>query len=306
MFIIDDVIGALVEEAVGKALEKLDQSETRLRLLNKFGLKQDVPPNDFDGVYVYTLIEYGVGKPKVILQLLKETEIKQEFQQAFSQNKNFNFQKLEAYINSFAIGDKIKQQNIDYQREIAEFARLFIEIAKRARTATEILQDHKFDNLQRSLNQIREQVNQLSLPSIQDQIQKLTQSYQQLLPPAETIRETELCKQLKTWFETLGYKFEKHEVLEPEYFELMINIPKRRGYDRIFIRGVEAEASIHDVNAIKEAVETHKTDEGWVVAPRRVSKLARNEFIKYSQLLLLPFSFTSKIILQIRDLNIIL
>lgn len=289
MFIIDDVIGALVEEAVGKALEKLDQSETRLRLLNKFGLKQDVPPNDFDGVYVYTLIEYGVGKPKVILQLLKETEIKQEFQQAFSQNKNFNFQKLEAYINSFAIGDKIKQQNIDYQREIAEFARLFIEIAKRARTATEILQDHKFDNLQRSLNQIREQVNQLSLPSIQDQIQKLTQSYQQLLPPAETIRETELCKQLKTWFETLGYKFEKHEVLEPEYFELIINIPKRRGYDRIFIRGVEAEASIHDVNAIKEAVETHKTDESWVVAPRRVSKLARKEVKENQQIFCYTF-----------------
>ncbi|MBE9057314.1 pentapeptide repeat-containing protein [Sphaerospermopsis sp. LEGE 08334] len=289
MFIIDDVIGALVEEAVGKALEKLDQSETRLRLLNKFGLKQDVPPNDFDGVYVYTLIEYGVGKPKVILQLLKETEIKQEFQQAFSQNKNFNFQKLEAYINSFAIGDKIKQQNIDYQREIAEFARLFIEIAKRARTATEILQDHKFDNLQRSLNQIREQVNQLSLPSIQDQIQNLTQSYQQLLPPAETIRETELCKQLKTWFETLGYKFEKHEVLEPEHFELIINIPKRRGYDRIFIRGVEAEASIHDVNAIKEAVETHKTDEGWVVAPRRVSKLARTEVKENQQIFCYTF-----------------
>ncbi|QYX33549.1 hypothetical protein [Sphaerospermopsis torques-reginae] len=289
MFIIDDVIGALVEEAVGKALEKLDHSETRLKLLNKFGLKQDVPPNDFDGVYVYTLIEYGVGKPKVILQLLKEAEIKQEFQTAFSQNKSFNFQKLDDYIDSFAIGDQIKQKNIDYQREIAEFARLFIEIAKRARTATEILQDHKFDNLQRSLNQIREQVNQLSLPAIQDQIQKLTQSYQQLLPPAETIRETELCKQLKTWFETLGYKFEKHEVLEPEHFELIINIPKRRGYDRIFIRGVEAEASIHDVNAIKEAVETHKTDEGWVVAPRRVSKLARNEVKENQQIFCYTF-----------------
>nr|WP_234301161.1 hypothetical protein [Sphaerospermopsis aphanizomenoides] len=98
MFIIDDVIGALVEEAVGKVLDKLDHSETRLKLLNKFGLKQDVPPNDFDGVYVYTLIEYGVGKPQVILQLLKEPEIKQEFQQAFSRNKSFNIQTLDKYI----------------------------------------------------------------------------------------------------------------------------------------------------------------------------------------------------------------
>ncbi|NET02763.1 MAG: hypothetical protein F6K61_19890 [Sphaerospermopsis sp. SIO1G1] len=289
MFIIDDVIGALIEEAVGKTLEKLDHSETRLRLLNNFGLKPDIPPNDFDGVYVYTLIEYGVGKPQVILQLLKEAEIKKEFQQAFSQNKSFNFQTLDDYIDSFAIGDQIKQQQIDYHRELAEFTRLFIEIAKRSRTATETLQSHQIDNLQRTLNQIREQVNQLSLPEFQQQLSQITQSYQQFLPPAETIRETELYKQLKTWFETLGYKFEPHEILETDHFELIINIPKRRGYDRIFIRGVEAEASIHDVNAVKEAVENHKTDEGWIVAPRRVSKLARNETQESKQIFCYTF-----------------
>jgi predicted NACHT family NTPase len=280
MFIIDDVIGALVGKATDIVLDELDHSETRLRILDKFDLKPDTPPNDFDGVYVYTLIEYGVGKQKVILQLFKEEEIKEEFQQAFSQNKSFNLQTLDGFIQSSDIGDKIKEQNIDYRRELAEFARLFLEIAKRARTATEILQDHKLDGLQNSLNQVREKINQLSLPEIQKQISQLVQSQQQLLPPAETPRETELAKQLKTWFETLGYKFETYEVLEREYFEWIINIPRRRRYDRIFIRGVETEASINDVNVVKEAVENHKTDEGWIVAPGRVSKLARTEVKK--------------------------
>ncbi|MFN5989966.1 MAG: hypothetical protein ACK47Q_11125, partial [Dolichospermum sp.] len=142
MWIIDNVISALVGDAVGKILDELQYNETRLRLLNKFDLKPDTPPNDFDGVYVYTLIEYGVGKQKVILQLFKETEIKEEFREAFSQNRSFNIQTLDDFIQSSDIGDKIKEQKIDYRRELTEFARLFIEIAKRARTATEILQDH--------------------------------------------------------------------------------------------------------------------------------------------------------------------
>ncbi|MDM3856646.1 MAG: hypothetical protein PT120_17580 [Aphanizomenon gracile PMC649.10] len=281
---LDKVVDALIGETVHKVLDKLKYSEIRLRLLNKFGLKPDTPPNDFDGVYVYTLIEYGVGKQKVILQLIlqlfKETEIKKEFQQAFSQNRSFNIQTLDNFIQSSDIGNKIKHQNIDYRRELTEFARLFVEIAKRARTATEILQDHKLDSLQNSLNQIREQINQLSLPELQKQIAQLVQSQQQLLPPGEIVRETELAKQLKKWFETLGYKLETYKVLEKDYFEWIINIPKRRGYDRILIHGVEAEAGINDINAVKQAVETQKVDEGWIVAPRRVSKLARTEVEK--------------------------
>ncbi|MEY3403177.1 MAG: hypothetical protein RLZZ86_2793, partial [Cyanobacteriota bacterium] len=185
----------------------------------------------------------------------------------------------------------IKEQKIDYRRELTEFARLFIEIAKRARTATEILQDHKLDSLQNSLNQIREQINQLSLPELQKQIAQLVQSQQQLLPPGEIPRETELAKQLKKWFETLGYKFETYKVLEKDYFEWIINIPKRRGYDRILIHGVEAEAGINDINAVKQAVETQKVDEGWIVAPRRVSKLAREEVKKAENNQIFCYSF---------------
>ncbi|MBD2362382.1 NACHT domain-containing protein [Anabaena minutissima FACHB-250] len=277
MFIIDDIISELVGQSVQRVQDKVSRNETVLRILRKFGLQPDAPQNDFECIYRYTLIEYGLGKPEVILELFRKTEIQSNFEQAFSQNKNFNFQELDNYIDSYAIGDEIKQQNIDPHREVAEFARLFLEVAKQARTPTEILQDHKIEKLQRTLNQVSEQVKYLNLPAIQQQINQLAQSYQQLLPPSPVARETELAKNLRDWFNALGYKFEPTEVLEPEYFEWIINIPKRRGYDRIFIRGVEGEASIHDVNAVKQGIEKYKTDEGWVVAPRRVSKLARQE-----------------------------
>ncbi|BCL34375.1 pentapeptide repeat-containing protein [Nostoc sp. MS1] len=281
MFIIDDIISALVGQGVENVQDKLWHNEKVLQVLQKFNLKPDDPSNDFEGVYVYTLIEYGIGKPKVILELFREPEIQSEFEKAFSQNKNFDFKKLDNCIESFAIGDEIKRQKIDCRQELAEFASLFIEITKRARTPTEILQDHKLDSLQRTLNQIREQVSHLNLAAVQEQVNQLLQSSQQLLPPSPVARETELARSLRDWFNSLGYKFEQPEVLEAEYFEWIINIPKRRGYDRILIRGVEGEANINDVNAVKEGIEKYKTDEGWVVAPRRVSKLARKECEKF-------------------------
>jgi WD40 repeat protein len=286
---LDKVVDALIGELVSKVSDKLQYSEIRLRLLKQFNLIPDTPPNDFEGVYVYTLIEYGVGKEKVILQLFKETEIKEEFRKAFNENRKFNYSILDNFIQSSDIGDKIKDQKIDYQRELTEFARLFIEIAKRARTPTEILQDHKSDKIENSLNQIREQINQLSLAEIQKQITQITQNYQKLLPPGEIVREAELAKQLRKWFEALDYKFEPYEVLKKDYFQWIINIPKRRGYDRIFIHGVEAE--INDINTVKKAVETYKTDEGWIIAPGRVSKLAREEVKKAENKQILCYTF---------------
>ena len=95
---LDKVVDALIGELVHEVLDKLKYSEIRLRLLKQFDLIPDTPPNNFEGVYVYTLIEYGVGKPEVILQLFKETEIKEEFRKAFSQNKMFDTSILDNFM----------------------------------------------------------------------------------------------------------------------------------------------------------------------------------------------------------------
>ncbi len=290
---LDKVIDIVINEGSKLALKKLQRSEIVLQILEKFQLRPNEAPNDFDGIYVYTIIEYGIGKSEIeiILPLFREEKIKEEFKQAFTQNKGFNFQILDNYIENSDIGKKIKQHNIDSRRELSEFVQLFLEIAKRSRTATETLRDNQIDNLQRSLNKIREQISNLSLAETQKQIAELTQAYQQLLPPSTSPKESELAKQLKQWFEALGYKFENHEIRENKYFEWIINIPKRRGYDRIFIRGIQGEAGINDFNAVKQAVEIYKTDEGWVVAPRRISQAARTEIEKIENKQIFCYTF---------------
>jgi len=84
-----------------------------------------------------------------------------------------------------------------------------------------------------------------------------------------------LASQIKPWFETVGYKFENHVVTTDDYFEWIINIQGRRGYDRILVRGVRGEADLGDIISTHDSVRQYNTDEGWLIAARRVSQAAR-------------------------------
>ncbi len=286
MFVIDDIISELVSQGVVAVQERLNRNETVQKLL-----KQDEPPNDFEVVYVYTLVEYSVGKPKPILELFRQQEIQEAFRKAFGQNNpSILLKEVEDYIEGYAVGDEIKEQKIDYKREFVEFSALFIEIAKRARTLTEILQARQIDKLQDSLVAIREQLHSLNtLEEMWSAIARLAQSDQALLPPSYKPRETDLAQQMRGWFKALRYDFEPYEVREDKYFEWIINIPARRGYDRILVRGIEGEAGINDVMAVRQGVKKKNTDEGWLVAPLRIGSAARDEVKKDSKLFCYTF-----------------
>ncbi|MGK7874355.1 MAG: NACHT domain-containing protein [Xenococcaceae cyanobacterium] len=282
MFIIDDIISELASQGVSAVQNQLIRNETVLKVLYKFKLTPDNPPNDVESLYRFTLVEYGVGKPKPILELFRQKEIQEAFSKAFGQNNpSILLKEVENYIEGYALGDEIKKQNIDCKREFAEFSALFIEIAKRAQTPTEILQVHQLDKLQDSLGTIREQLERLKIEEIQAKIAQLAESYQALLPPApppeQKCRAIALADQMRGWFEALRYDFESYEVWEKDYFEWIINIPARRGYDRILVRGIDGATEISDVEALRQSVDKQKTDEGWLVAARIISPAARNE-----------------------------
>ena len=109
MFVIDDIIGELVSQGVGKAQDKLICNETVLKLLDKFNLKPDEPPNDVEGVYRFTLVEYGVGKPKPILELFRQQKIQEAFSKAFGQNNpSILLREVEDYIEGYAVSRVMK------------------------------------------------------------------------------------------------------------------------------------------------------------------------------------------------------
>lgn len=97
-------------------------------------------------------------------------------------------------------------------------------------------------------------------------------------PPQSALGQHPLAQPLREWFNCLQYKFEDAEVLPPSstnHFEWILNIKARRGFDRIVVHGIQGEAQVSHIHTLSTAVVHHNADEGWVVAPRRVSQLAR-------------------------------
>lgn len=291
MFVIDDIISALVSQSVSTVQGRFNRNEKVIKLLEKFNLKPDEPPEDFEGVYIYTLIEYGAGKPQTSLKLFRHNTIKAAFQTAFEQdNPNLLLETSAEFIEQSALGTEIEAQNLDYRRELAEFSALFLEIASRSRTPKEIIRDRALQSLQQTLSSLHSQIHHLNLPQLQGEIAQLAQNYQTLLPPAPA-RESELAQQMRGWFEALRYDFEAYETWGDNYFEWIINIPARRGFDRILIRGVEGEAGMGDFLALRQGVELQKTDEGWLVAQRRISRAVRDELEKRENRHLFGYTF---------------
>lgn len=131
--------------------------------------------------------------------------------------------------------------------------------------------------------------------------QKVSQKNFRGVVETEIKRESERLKfplpeQMKQWFKILNYQFVNSYKVEgiiegKRFFEWIIEVPARRGYDRILVRGVEGEAGFSDLNALSQSVESQRTDEGWLVAVLRISKTARNEAQKKENQNLFCYTF---------------
>jgi predicted NACHT family NTPase len=287
---LDAIIGAITDIVSPTAFikDKLQRNQTVIKLLKKFNLDPDHPPSDFSGVYAYALVEYGVGKPKPILSLFRQQEIQKIFRRALDQNNpSILLKEGEAFLDGYALGDEIRELGIDAKREFAAFATVFIEVAKRSRTPAEVLTNQQIGSLHKRIENIQQRLDRLpTLEGIRTEMARLAAQDYPALPEAESstqknCRAFVLAQQMRGWFETLGYRFERYEVWEDSYFEWIINIPVRRNrYDRILVRGIEGEAGIRDVAALRQSVEEQRTDEGWLVTARRISRAARDEVEK--------------------------
>lgn len=282
---LDLVFNAITSIANPLIKEKILRSETVIKLLQQFHLDPEHPPADFSGVYAYALVEYGVGKPKPLLELFRQEAIKQAFRTALDHNNpSILLSEVDAFLDTYTLGDDIRSLELDVRREVAEFATVFIEVAKRTRTPADVLLNQKIGSLHKRIACIQEQLERLpTLEGIRTEIARLAVENYPALPGTTTenqCRAIALAQQMRGWFETLGYDFEKYEIWAEEYFEWIIHIPVRRSYDRILISGVAGEVGLSDVMALRSSVEAQKTDEGWLVTTRRISRAARDEVKK--------------------------
>ena len=284
-------VGGLISTILGFgaaiAKDKMQRHELVIKLLKQLNLNPDHPPADFTAVYQYALVEYGIGKPQPVLEIFRQPEIQQFFRRALDQNNPaILFKAGEEFLANHVLGDELQTLGMSARREFYQFAAVFIEIAKRTRTPAEVLTNQRLESLHRQIGTMQERLNRLpTLEGIRTEMARLAEQDLLALPSetntAKQCRAFALAQQMRGWFETLGYRFEKYEVWQDDYFEWIINVPVRRNrFDRILVRGIEGEAGLRDVMALRQSVETQQTDEGWLVTARRISRAARDEVEK--------------------------
>ena len=87
-----------------------------------------------------------------------------------------------------------------------------------------------------------------------------------------------LTLQVKNWFSAIGYKIENPEIINnEEVFGFIINISKRRGYDRILILCISEPIEINHLYLLNDLTKNFKCDEGWIITYKRISKSVRNK-----------------------------
>ncbi|WP_321162452.1 hypothetical protein [Nostoc sp. KVJ3] len=135
---IDIVVNALksIAKPVGSlVINQVQRNETVVRTLKQFNFDPVQPPKDVDGVYVYSLIEYGVGKPEVILNLFREREIKNAFWSAYTSNNPLGFYKeVEKFLQGKDLAYDIRLLRIEVRSQLEEFGEIFIQVAKRSKS----------------------------------------------------------------------------------------------------------------------------------------------------------------------------
>lgn len=158
------VITAISSAAAPHVIKQAQRNETVIKVLKSLQLDSAHPPKDFDGVYVYALVEYGVGKPESILKLFREQDIKANFWKAFNSDDESTFiDTVLDFIDSRSLGDEIiKELKLEVKRDIKpdirpyieDFYKVFTNVAKLTRTPAEVMSDKDFREILNVLNKL--------------------------------------------------------------------------------------------------------------------------------------------------------
>ena len=130
-------ITSIARSAVPHIINQAQRSEPVVKILQQLNLDPTQPPKDVDGVYVYALVEYGIGNPEAMLRLLREKEIKKRFWNAYTANNPLSFltQAEDFLKDKNHLKDEITQSGVELRTELEEFGNVFIRVAKSTKSS---------------------------------------------------------------------------------------------------------------------------------------------------------------------------
>ncbi|MEH1946742.1 MAG: AAA family ATPase [Nostoc sp.] len=128
-----NAIKTVAPATVSFGIQQAQRNEYIIKILKSLNLDSIQSPKDFEGVYVYALVEYGVFKADYILNFFRNKEIKKAFVKAFAakalaiNNEEWN-----------TLKDEAQKAKIDLA-EVQEFHQVFVSVAKRSINPGEVI-----------------------------------------------------------------------------------------------------------------------------------------------------------------------
>lgn len=158
------VVGAIVEVVVDAGLEQAEKSATIARVLKRLNYDPEAKPTDFDTAYVFALAEYGITRPKEVVQLFSHDFVRREFRRAFETGRSeLAFMAVENLLSWSELNQHFRELDISAEPQLREFTQVFQQVVDRTRTVTETRVENKIDQLATSNTQLLAGQQALSL-----------------------------------------------------------------------------------------------------------------------------------------------
>lgn len=184
------VIGAIVEMATEAVANNLSRSETIIRILKKLGLDSEPPADDFDAIYTYALVEYGVFKPTPILNFFRNRFVRDAFRKAFQENDSSVWDnEAEDIIRWNEETNQLGRIDYDPRREFATFTAAFEAIVARTRAPAEVKRDQKLKDLHQRVGEVIQKLEAMqTLDDIRAMLAQVVKDQGTLAIPAREVK----------------------------------------------------------------------------------------------------------------------
>lgn len=146
--LIESAIGAIVEIVLTAAWDRGKRREAVVRVLASLNLETDNPPDDFEGLYAYALVEYGVFKPEPVLNFFRNEFVCEAFRKAFYENDlSILEDEADGIIQWNEETGRLGTIDYDPRREFDAFRRVFNRLVDYSRTPAEARRDHTLEEI---------------------------------------------------------------------------------------------------------------------------------------------------------------
>jgi hypothetical protein len=161
------IVSAIAAIGVEGAWERTKRSEAVIRLLGKLGINQDQSLDDFESVYKYALIEYGIGKSRNILDVFREGIVQDAFRKSFaSGDMSIISDEIKQLCEWHRSAKPLAAVEIQLEHELLQFMVVFAAVTDRTRSPADVRRDLTLrkihEDLHIQMESILETANRLS------------------------------------------------------------------------------------------------------------------------------------------------